>query len=110
MKERIKKVCIRYCKRKTWEEKQEERELFEIIQTEQKKMEKDPKQDITALSVAQSKLHNLTVNKCKAAAIREKAEYLIEGKKSTAYFLGMEKQKQQWAYIKGIINKEGKKL
>ena len=40
------------------------------------------------------KLSALEVAKCRGAAIRSRIQYMYEGEKSTAFFLGLEKQKQ----------------
>ena len=49
-----------------------------------------------------NQLNNLEKEKCKGAAIRCRFQNLVEGEKCTAFFLGLEKQKQNKTIIEEL--------
>lgn len=57
---------------------------------------------------AKMELQRLETEKCRGAILRSKAKYVLEGKRCTACFLGLEKNTQSRIYKHEIRNKEGK--
>lgn len=49
----------------------------------------------------------LEKDRCKGAAIRSRAQHIVESERNTAYFLGLEKKKQSNMYISKVFHDQG---
>lgn len=52
-----------------------------------------------SLEALYTELKNMEKTKSEGAIIRSRAKYAVEGEKSTAFFLNLEKRKQEQCYI-----------
>lgn len=107
MKKLVKKLSMRYCKKRNRERRRRECELREKMAEELNQMEQNPNRNIGEYMEIKGKLETYEKDKCKGAIIRSKAQYAVEGEKCTAFFLGLEKRKQGRTYIAEIENEEG---
>lgn len=107
VKEKLKKMCIRFSKNKNWENKREERELILLLQNEIEKCEEDPNYDSEKYELYKTRITELEKKRCAGAIIRSRAKYITEGERCTAFFLGLEKTNQEKTYISSIENSRG---
>ena len=56
------------------------------------------------------KLDKIEEHKCRGAAIRSRVQYMLEGERCTAFFLGLEKQKQNKNNIQSLETDMGEKI
>lgn len=105
VKVRLKKMSINYAKQKSWRRSHEEESLKEQLQTVLECAGTAPPELIEPLIVElRTKLNNLEIIKCKGAMAKE----VTEGERSTAYFLSLEKRRQNKVYIGSLKDSEGK--
>ena len=102
LKVRIKKKCINYCKEKKWKENKRENDLKEIICREAENIDANKGGNVEKYLIAKQELAEMERSKCKGAAIRSKIKYLEEGEKCTAFFLGLEKRKQEKMWLNAL--------
>lgn len=107
IKEKIKKVCIRYSKEKRQAEREEETSLRELLAREASLLESAPSLDTPIYENIKLQIMEIEKKKCVGAAIRSRADYIVDGEKCTAFFLGLEKRKQSNSYLTEIINERG---
>lgn len=110
VKTKLKKISIRYAKRRSFRKKQKEKEMTDNLEREEERLERDPNLDRSKLLQLQSELENLEKEKCMGAIIRSKAKYVVEGEKSTKFFLNLEKKKQRGNFIAELENEKGEKI
>ena len=108
VKVRIKNKCIRYGIEKRRREDREEENLRKQLNEEIKILDDDGNGCTEKYVDLKEKLSAIEVAKCRGAAIRSRIQYMYEGEKSTAFFLGLEKQKQNKTEIKEILDHNGK--
>ncbi|KAK7930046.1 hypothetical protein WMY93_006441 [Mugilogobius chulae] len=53
-------------------------------------------------------LDNLEIKRCRGAILRAKSMHIVQGERSTAYFFGLEKQKQSKMFIESLVDRSGK--
>lgn len=107
-KNRIKKAAINFGKQKRWQERQEEAQVLKKLNQITANLDRATAgelADYEALKARLAKLHN---SKCQAAALRAKVDDLMQGEKYSAYFLGLEKRKQEKQMITALLDTEGK--
>lgn len=100
-----KRTCIKFSKQKKGLEQQEEKELRNMFTKEAKCLALDKNRDTTLFTAIKLKLDEIEIKRCRGAVIRVRAQHLLEGGKSTAYFLGLEKERQKESFIKELKNK-----
>lgn len=105
VKLQCKSICIKYSKKKKWLEQQEEKELRDMFTKEAKCLALHKDRDTTLFTAIKLKLDEIEIKRCRGAVIRARAQHLLEGEKSTAYFLGLEKERQKKTFIKELKNK-----
>lgn len=110
VKTRIKKACINFSKQKKWLDTRKEKELKELINNEVIKIDTIPDYNAGNYIALKDELDVIEKNRCRGAAIRSRARDVLEGEKCTAYFLGLEKQKQNKAYISELSDGNGNKV
>ena len=99
----IKYKTIKYAKELNFKTNQREKELrLKIIQ-----INGDSNPDIERLVRLQTELEEIDLKRCEGAIVRSRAQYAVEGEKSTAFFLGLEKAKQNKCYFSKLKNKNG---
>ena len=64
--------------------------------------------ELGRLEAAKARLLKLQIAECRAAALRARVVDLEQGERHSAYFLGLEKQKQNRQIISELKNSEGK--
>uniref|UniRef100_A0A4W5LLC8 Reverse transcriptase domain-containing protein n=1 Tax=Hucho hucho TaxID=62062 RepID=A0A4W5LLC8_9TELE len=106
MKCKLKAVVIAFAKRVGRERKSEQRELQRRLGIEQERAEGIPGYNITEYLRVREELREVERRKCEGA----KAQYVIEGERSTAYFLGLEKRMQEKGKIVELVNENGEKV
>lgn len=67
----------------------------------------DPERDATVYEAALDQLKSFQVEKCRAAALRPRVRDFVEGERSSAFFLGMEKKRQGKSVIKSLYDAGG---
>lgn len=107
IKLRIKKLSINYSREKRWEEKREEGIINDLLNAEIGKMELDGKYSSEEYEVYKIKLAEFEAKRCKGAAVRSRSQALLEGERSTAFFLGLEKVTQEKQHMQQLQNKNG---
>lgn len=107
VKLRLKKACINYSKQKKWLENMKEKELREQMNNEIGKMDTIPDYNGEKYIALKTELDDIERNRCRGAVIRSRVKDILEGEKCTAYFLGLEKQKQSKLYINQLTNENG---
>lgn len=99
IKGRFKKASINYSKNKNWREKLEEQNIRNKLEKELELLDKQPDRGCETYEYYKTKLNNIERKKCRGAAIRARFKELTEGERCTAFFLGLEKQRQNKAII-----------
>ncbi|CAJ1079165.1 pol-like protein [Xyrichtys novacula] len=110
IKNRIKKTCINYSKRKKWFETREEIKLKKFLADETILLNTDIHRSCEQYEIYKEQLRNIEIKKCKGAIIRSKVKYTTEGEKCTSFFLGLEKKKQNKSYINQLTDNKGQTL
>lgn len=104
LKSKIKFKSIQFAKRLNFSRKEKEREL----RCEWVRLNGEPVVDNVKLIGIQNEINEMERIKCEGAIVRSRAQYAIEGEKSTQFFLNLEKRRQEKCYLNYIRNKEGK--
>ena len=107
VKIRIKNKCVRYGIEKRKRENAEEDHLRKQLNEEIKLLDEEGNICTEKYVDLKEKLSALEVAKCRGAAIRSRIQYMYEGERSTAFFLGLEKQKQNKTEIKEVLDNNG---
>ncbi len=107
IKEKIKKISIRFAKQRKWEINRKERDLKDKLKAELEKIEYDPLYNIDEFVKISKDLNVMEMEKCRGAIIRSKAQFAMEGEKCTSFFLNLEKAKQKRGYIAELENERG---
>ena len=106
IKERIKRASINFSKQKRWKEKQEEQNIRKKLEEELILLDHQRNRDCGKYELYKNQLINIEKKKCRGAAIRCRFQNLVEGEKCTAFFLGLEKQKQNKTIITELKDKD----
>ncbi len=104
LKVRIKQKSIQFAKKLNFKTREKERSLRNTIV----KLNAQPVVDVERLVNIQNEIKEIERIKCEGAIVRSRAQYAVEGEKSTAFFLNLEKRKQNQCYLQEIKDKEGK--
>lgn len=107
IKKRVKRSCINYSKRKRWVEDTEERSLRDLLSKELFLLDQHPKRNCEKYEMYKAKLDDIEQKRCRGAAIRSRVKNILEGEKCTAFFLGLEKKKQNKAVFAQLKNNAG---
>lgn len=107
-KRRIKRLAINFCKHKRWVEQVRERKLRERLQVLTRAAASQTGPVDPEYLTIKAELDNLEIKRCRGAILRAKASYTVQGERSTAYFFGLEKQKQTKCFIESLVDKSGK--
>ncbi|KAL9964006.1 hypothetical protein ACROYT_G027573 [Oculina patagonica] len=94
IKMEIRGFTIQYSKRKAKKHRDEEKILYQEVNTLQAKAEKNPhdRNIILELQRARSRLKKITLTKTKGAILRSKVRWHEEGERNSKYFYSLEKR------------------
>ena len=106
LKTKIKYKTIQFAKKLRFKEKERENYLKREITKENNRQEVNTER----LLNLQGELKGIEGERCEGAVIRSRAQYAVEGERSTAFFLNLEKRKQNRCYLEELQNSEGKKV
>lgn len=106
---RIKKRCIALSREIRGREKKEETELRDCLRREIDLIEAGCGHPLDKYLELREQLKHIQERKCRGAMIRSKTQFLLEGERCTAFFLGLEKKKQIKSYIAQITDADGNK-
>lgn len=107
LKDRIRKSTIAYCKKRMWKAREAERDVRAILGREASLLEGDPDRDATVYAAALDRLKRFQVEKSRAAALRARVRDYVEGEWSSAFFLGLEKKRQEKTVIRSLYDAKG---
>ena len=91
-------------------EQEEERTLKNLLAVEIKMIDEYPDWHTENYQIYKNKLKDIETKRCKGAAIRSRVQTLIEGERCTAFFLGLEKKRQNNTVISSLINEKGDRV
>lgn len=103
LKEKIKYRTIRFSKNLNYNKRQRERE----IKTKIININAEDVPDTERLLRLQNELNEIELKRCEGAIVRSRAQYAVEGEKSTSFFLKLEKARQSKCYIEKVRDKRG---
>ena len=110
LKEKVKKKSIYYAKQMNFRMDQVEKEIQNKLNEEAGKADKDGNYNIQNYMNLRRQLKVFEKNKCDGAIVRSRVQYTVEGERCTAYFLNLEKNKQENNYINELQNENGEKV
>ena len=103
LKSLIKYKTINFAKKLNLQTKSIEQELrLKIVE-----LNADGNAHVERISRLQAELADIDLKRCEGAIVRSRAQYAVEGERSTAFFLGLEKVKQEKCYLESLENKDG---
>ena len=105
LKARLKRAAINRGKEKGWEERMAERGLVERLGRLSVSVGEGEEWD-----KLKAELRAMQRRKAEAAALRAKVDDLVHGEKYSAYFLGLEKAKQERQSIRALVNASGRRV
>lgn len=107
LKLRLKRMSIAYCKKRNQRASEEERGVKEILNKEAALLAVDKSRDAVVYNAALSRLKDFEEEWCRAASMRARVRDFVDGERSSAFFLGWEKRKQEKAVISSFRNSVG---
>lgn len=110
VKQRLKIKCIRLAKQINFKKNLKIRMVKDRIEREIIEIGIYKERDKTQYLLLKDELSHLEKEKWKGEQIRSKAKYITEGERPTAYFLSLEKAKQNRMNINELENAMGKKV
>lgn len=110
MKEKIKHRSIRYSKQRNFMRKSKVETMENALKKEIEKIEADPKQEKERFYQIKAEIDEYEKEKSEGAKVRSRAQYALEGERSTKFFLNLEKKKQKKSHITELENEKGVKV
>ena len=107
LKYKIKKCCIYFSCKKKKAEKSDYYRLQNKLRVEYNKLAVNPLRDLSYIHDLEQQLEVYEKMKCQAAVLRSKAQWALESDRNTAFFLNLEKTKQESNTIKELITDKG---
>ncbi len=80
------------------------------LKREAEKIESNPEQDKEHFVQIKAEIEEYEKGKSKGAIIRSRAQYALEGERSTKFFLNLEKKKQRKKHITELENEKGDRI
>ncbi len=80
------------------------------LKREAEKIESNPEQDKERFVQIKAEIEEYEKGKSKGAIIRSRAQYALEGERSTKFFLNLEKKKQRKKHITELENEKGDRI
>lgn len=110
LKGEFKRLAISFARQASVVRKREERILKSHLLFELEKIENCPGYDIAEYLRLREELKVLERHRCMGAVVRSRAQYVVEGERSTAFFLGLERQKQERSFLTELLNERGERV
>ncbi len=95
MKGEIKKRSTRYAKQRDFMRRSKVEVMENELKREAEKIESNPEQDKERFVQIKAEIEEYEKGKSKGAIIRSRAQYALEGERSTKFFLNLEKKKTE---------------
>lgn len=110
MKEKIKKRSIRYSKQRDFIRRSKAEALENALKEEAEKIENNPEYGEEGFLRLKSDLEEFEKEKSEGIILRSRAQYALEGERSTKFFLNLENKKQRRKHIVELENGKGEKI
>ena len=110
VKERVRVLTSRYCRKKRWRERGEEDALREGLRAELDRLARDPRGDVTCCLALRARLTALDRRRCRGAAVRARARFFLQGESSAAFFLGRERARGGAPGLGELRDSEGREF
>lgn len=110
LKEKIKKRSIRYSKQRNFMRKSKLEEMQKKMRREAEKIDVNPEYGNEGFLKIKEEIEEYEKEKSEGAKVRSRAQYALEGERSTKFFLNLEKSKQKRCFIMELENENGEKV
>ncbi len=110
MKEKIKKRSIRYAKQRDFMRKTKAEEMKMAMEKEAHKIESNPEHGKEYFCQIKEEMDEYEREKSEGAIVRSRAQYAVEGERSTKFFLNLEKGQQKRKHIMELEDEKGVKV
>ncbi len=110
MKGKIKQRSIGYAKQRHFMRRSKAESLENALKEEAEKIENNPEYGEEGFVRLKTELEEYKKEKSKGAIIRSRAQYALEGERSTKFFLNLENKKQRRKHIAELENGKGEKI
>jgi len=107
VKLKIKKLSLHFSRKKRKEENSEEDSLNRLLSLEIEQLESNNRHSSENYELYRNKLAEIERRRCRGAAVRSRAQFLLEGERSTAFFLGLERATQEKQKFRHLRNENG---
>ncbi|KAJ8359055.1 hypothetical protein SKAU_G00155800 [Synaphobranchus kaupii] len=88
----------------------EERCVREQLDREYRRVDEGEVRNLNRVLELQASLEEMERERCMGAALRSKAEYVVEGERSTKFFFGLEGSRQKARCIEEVMREDGIKV
>ena len=107
LKYKMKKCAVNYAIQKRKLDTEKYYFLQNALKREHSKLASNKQQDLTYLHILEENLKEIETSKCNGAILRSKVQWHFESDKNTAFFLNLEKSKQETNSIKELNTRKG---
>lgn len=110
LKGEFKRLAISSARQANVLRRREERILKSRLLLELEKVENCPGYDVTEYLRVREELRVVERHRCMGAVVRSRAQYVVDGEKNTAFFLGLERRMQERSFLTELLNERGERV